>query len=309
MRRGAGPVRRGSASDAPRMLLAIDTATSRASLALGDPNGRPLCGRDWTPGHRHAETIVEQLADLLAEQGLRPNDLGAIVVGTGPGAFTGLRVGLATAKTLAHELDRPIVGVATTAALALAAAGRPRGARVGAPRVAASGSAATAGARPVGGVTVVLPAGPSDRYVARYHVGWPGPGSWPAVDLVDGPRLLGPSENHEVTGTEGVPGPGGVRMPSPGAGPHAPNVVRYDRGSLLVAVDIRGARAQELGIPARATALGRQALAGLGGALLTLGAGRLEAGTVDDAAAIVPTYVSLPRGAVRGGETWSPDLR
>jgi tRNA threonylcarbamoyl adenosine modification protein YeaZ len=297
------PAQRGSASEAGRPILAIDTATSRACLALGDPNGRPLGGRDWAPGHRHAETIVEQLADLLAEQGLRPRDLGAIVVGTGPGAFTGLRVGLATAKTLAYELDRPIVGVATTAALALAAAGLPR--RV---RVAASGSSAGRAAERATAVTVVLPAGPSDRYVARYRVSAPGRGPSPLLDLVDGPRLLGPSQEHEVPGSEEGSGPGRVSVPAEGAGSGAASAARHDRDGLLVATDIRGSRAEELGIPARATALGGQALAGLGGALLTLGAGRLKAGTVDDAAAIVPTYVSLPRGAVSGGEAWSPDL-
>ncbi len=73
--------------------------------------------------------------------------LAAIVVGTGPGAFTGLRVGIATAKGLAHGLGRPIVGIPTGAAL-LAATARVAGV-------------------PVARCVVLLPAGPSDRIVVR----------------------------------------------------------------------------------------------------------------------------------------------
>ncbi|MGH2467814.1 MAG: tRNA (adenosine(37)-N6)-threonylcarbamoyltransferase complex dimerization subunit type 1 TsaB, partial [Candidatus Limnocylindrales bacterium] len=201
---------------------------------------------------RHAETILEQLGELLAAAELRPADLSAIVVGTGPGAFTGLRVGLATAKTLAHELDRPIVGIATAAALALAA------------HQAAGESGAVAS------VTVLQPAGPADRYVASYRLG-SGP-----VEALEPPRLVAPEEPIEDTAT-------------------------------LVAVDPR--ERAWAGVPAGAVELGRLALDGLGPALLLLGARRLASGEADDVAALVPTYVSLPRGASSEGAAWSPDLR
>jgi hypothetical protein len=76
-------------------------------------------------------------------------------------------------------------------------------------------------------------------------------------------------------------------------------------GTTLVAVDLAG-RA-----PAEACALGEQALAGLGAALLRLGANRLAAGDEDDLAGLVPEYVTLPRGIVResGTVTWSHDPR
>lgn len=105
-----------------RLSLAIDTATSRAVVALGEPSGVLRRGVTWEAGYRHGEELLARIVDLLAADGVARDALGAIVVGTGPGAFTGLRIGLATAKTMAHELDIPIVGVSTAAALAHAAA-------------------------------------------------------------------------------------------------------------------------------------------------------------------------------------------
>ncbi|MGH2407720.1 MAG: tRNA (adenosine(37)-N6)-threonylcarbamoyltransferase complex dimerization subunit type 1 TsaB, partial [Candidatus Limnocylindrales bacterium] len=128
-------------------LLAIDTATSQATLAIGDAAGALLGGRGWPAGHTHAETLLPALRELLAGMGLAPRDLSGVVVGTGPGGFTGLRVGLATAKTLAHGLGVPIVGVGTAVALAAAALG-------------ASASDAV----------VVMPAGPADCYLVEVHL-------------------------------------------------------------------------------------------------------------------------------------------
>ena len=96
-------------------LLAIDTATSEAVVALERP-GEPAIAT-WLAGQRHGEELLAAIDGLLAAAGLRPSDLGGIVVGTGPGAFTGLRVGLATAKGLAHALGLPIIGVPTGLAL------------------------------------------------------------------------------------------------------------------------------------------------------------------------------------------------
>jgi tRNA threonylcarbamoyl adenosine modification protein YeaZ len=128
-----------------RPVLAIDTATSRAVVALGDPAGRLLSSADWSPGQRHSEELLPRIDAMLRSADLGPRQLGGIVVGTGPGAFTGLRVGLATAKTLAHELDLPIAGVSSAEALLLAAqdAGEP------------------------GPFVLLLPAGSTDRLLVR----------------------------------------------------------------------------------------------------------------------------------------------
>ena len=105
-----------------RAILAIDTATSRVVVGLGSPDGDPIGLTFWAAGQRHGEQLLPSIGRLLGETNIRRSRIDAIVVGTGPGAFTGLRVGLATAKGLAHGLGIPIVGVATTDALRAAAA-------------------------------------------------------------------------------------------------------------------------------------------------------------------------------------------
>ena len=94
---GDAPAERGS-------ILVFDTATTLAVVGLGRRDGRLLAEATWTAGYRHGEELLARIDGVLAEAGVGLDALGAIVVGTGPGAFTGLRVGLATAKGLAHGL-------------------------------------------------------------------------------------------------------------------------------------------------------------------------------------------------------------
>ncbi len=110
-----------------RWLLAIDSATSTVIVAAGTRDGAPIAVETFAAGHRHSEHLLPSLERLVAGARLELTGLAGIVVGTGPGAFTGLRVGLATAKTLAHQLGVPIVGVSTAEAL-LAAVPRTLGA-------------------------------------------------------------------------------------------------------------------------------------------------------------------------------------
>jgi hypothetical protein len=122
-------------------ILAVDTATTTVVVATGSPDGVADGVSTWAAGYRHGETLLPSIGRILGEQNIRRSRLTGIVVGTGPGAFTGLRVGIATAKGMAHGLGIPLVGVSTAEAL-LAAAGLPR---------------------PV----LLLPAGPTDRLVVR----------------------------------------------------------------------------------------------------------------------------------------------
>ena len=101
-------------------ILAIDTATSEIVVAVGEPDGTWIDGSDEPALHRHAERLLPVIEALTERHGLDRAALAGIVVGTGPGAFTGLRVGLGTAKTLAHELGCPIVGIPSAAALLVA---------------------------------------------------------------------------------------------------------------------------------------------------------------------------------------------
>ncbi len=128
-------------------LLAIDTATARIIVAAGEPDGRVTRVLDWPAGYRHGERLLPGVERLLDETGLARGGLTGIVVGTGPGAFTGLRVGLATAKVLAHAMGLPISGVGTGVALLRAAA-------------------AASQAR-VEDLVLLVPAGPHDRVEVR----------------------------------------------------------------------------------------------------------------------------------------------
>jgi tRNA threonylcarbamoyladenosine biosynthesis protein TsaB len=91
-------------------LLAIDTSTDRAVLALASDEGR-LWVATTDAGRRHGRDLLPTLKDLLDSAGMRTGDLGAIAVGLGPGSYTGLRVGVTAAKTLAYVTGAPLVGL------------------------------------------------------------------------------------------------------------------------------------------------------------------------------------------------------
>ena len=99
------------------LILAFDTATERATSALVD-DGEVL-------GERvsRAATLLADVDALLRQAGAHPRDLGGLALGTGPGSFTGIRIGLAAARGLALALGVPAAGVSTLDALAAGAPG------------------------------------------------------------------------------------------------------------------------------------------------------------------------------------------
>jgi tRNA threonylcarbamoyladenosine biosynthesis protein TsaB len=108
--------------------LALDTSTNVGSVGWVKTAGqgpRPEILASFeatyacTPGH--AETLLARIEWALEQGGLRREDVGLIVYGRGPGSFTGVRIGLATAKGLALGLGMPILGVSSLEALALSA--------------------------------------------------------------------------------------------------------------------------------------------------------------------------------------------
>ena len=94
------------------LLLAIDTATKQVGAAIGD-GGEVRAEVRLAGGRRHAEQLVPAISALLDWTGVRLDQLAAIAVDVGPGLFTGLRVGITTAKVMAQALRVPVVPVAS----------------------------------------------------------------------------------------------------------------------------------------------------------------------------------------------------
>ena len=103
------------------MLLALDTSTPAVTVALHDGN-RVVFERVSVDARRHTELVAPAIADALAEAGAERGDLSRIVVGVGPGPFTGLRIGLVTARTLGAALGIPVDGVCSLDIVAAAVA-------------------------------------------------------------------------------------------------------------------------------------------------------------------------------------------
>ncbi len=102
------------------LILCIDTATVQVGCAIGAHEG-VLASFSVARRRRHVETLVPAIEFTCRQAGVELDDLGAIAVDVGPGLFSGLRVGVATAKGLAHALRLPVVGVSSLDLLAFPA--------------------------------------------------------------------------------------------------------------------------------------------------------------------------------------------
>lgn len=107
------------------LLLALDTATPAVTVAVSesdDAGGLEVRAEATVRDpRRHGELLAPLVEQVLREAGAQRRELGSVVVGVGPGPFTGLRVGVVTARTLGTVLGIPVLGVCTQDALALAA--------------------------------------------------------------------------------------------------------------------------------------------------------------------------------------------
>jgi tRNA threonylcarbamoyladenosine biosynthesis protein TsaB len=98
-------------------LLALDTSTDHAAIGLATARG-VFTVPPTNPGRRHGRDLIAQIEILLGQALLRPRELNVIAAGFGPGSYTGLRVGLMAAKTLAYATGAALVGLDSLEAVA-----------------------------------------------------------------------------------------------------------------------------------------------------------------------------------------------
>lgn len=99
------------------MILHIETATDICSVVLAD-NGVVVAEKTSEPIRDHASSLAVYIDEFFNESGVKPSDLRAVAVSKGPGSYTGLRIGVSTAKGLCYALNIPLIAVATTQSMA-----------------------------------------------------------------------------------------------------------------------------------------------------------------------------------------------
>ena len=98
------------------MIICLETSTAVCSVALCDSSG-VVALKESSENKSHASKLTVFIGDLLAQAGLRPAELEAVVVSKGPGSYTGLRIGVSTAKGIAYAAGIPLIGIETTRAM------------------------------------------------------------------------------------------------------------------------------------------------------------------------------------------------
>jgi tRNA threonylcarbamoyladenosine biosynthesis protein TsaB len=104
---------------APVIVLGIETSTATSSVCIGDESGT-LAAAELTLPAKHAEFLLPAIRFCLDQAGLGIDDVSGVAVGLGPGLYTGMRVGLATAQSFAHARSLPCVGHASLDLMAYA---------------------------------------------------------------------------------------------------------------------------------------------------------------------------------------------
>jgi tRNA threonylcarbamoyladenosine biosynthesis protein TsaB len=175
---------------AASLLLAFDTSTPTARVALVDPGGQIVAGVERV-AERHSTVLLPAIDECLRTAGVSAGALAGIACGAGPGSFTGLRVGLAVAKGLALPLGLPLVLVPSLDALAI-------------DLLAAAGARGGTGA---GTLVACLDAGKGQIYARVYTASGDGPRP---VDARAADWLLTPADLCDRLGTAVVLGGHGV---------------------------------------------------------------------------------------------------
>jgi tRNA threonylcarbamoyl adenosine modification protein YeaZ len=194
---------------APVLLLAFDTATPAVTVALHDGT-HVLAETTTVDARRHGELLASSIDAVLTEAGAGRLDITAVAAGTGPGPYTGLRVGLVTARVLGSALGVPVYGVPTL-------------------DVIAADAAAGAGGREF---IVATDARRREVYWARYDA---------TGRRLDGPAVGIPADvtetiaaRQDAPGSQGAPGgQAGQHRPGDQGGPGGPGILVAGTGALL----------------------------------------------------------------------------
>ena len=99
------------------MILCLETSTAVCSVSLVN-NGNVVALRESLDGQNHAEKITIFIDEVMKEAGVAYKDLDAVATSMGPGSYTGLRIGVSTAKGLCYAMEKPLIAIDTLAAMA-----------------------------------------------------------------------------------------------------------------------------------------------------------------------------------------------
>jgi len=99
------------------LLLGIETATKTCSVAL-TANGQVLALKESSGANEHSSLLTQYIQDVLQTAGIQAKEIDAVAVSIGPGSYTGLRIGLSTAKGLCYALNKPLIAIPTLKAIA-----------------------------------------------------------------------------------------------------------------------------------------------------------------------------------------------
>mgnify|MGYP000217801226 CR=1 FL=1 len=102
------------------LILNIETSSTNCSVSLSKDEEILVLKEDNNAGYSHAEKLHLFIMEAIEISGISKNNLDAIAISKGPGSFTGLRIGVSTAKGICFALDKPLISISTLEALALA---------------------------------------------------------------------------------------------------------------------------------------------------------------------------------------------
>lgn len=100
-------------------ILNIETATTNCSVSLSNGGETLVLKEDYNSNFSHAESLHLFIDEVFSSAKIKPSDIAAIAVSMGPGSYTGLRIGVSSAKGLCFSLDKPLISVSTLKSLSL----------------------------------------------------------------------------------------------------------------------------------------------------------------------------------------------